>query len=88
MESYVLADRVQSIFSVNAQAALKNCSVPISHFQGTKDHIVLRRNLSQTVKIRPDVRVYKFPTQHFLLQAAPVVAWEAIESFMGIMSRE
>ncbi len=79
---FVLVDRIKSIFAVDASEALRNCPVPIAYFRGTKDWVVPKRNLSKILSIRKDINVYEFPTQHFLLQAAPTDAWSAISDFL------
>lgn len=77
----VLAGRIQSIFAVNAEAALKACSAPIVYFRGKKDFVVPQKNLARIIAIRSDVKVVEFNTDHFLLQTAPAEAWQAIEKF-------
>lgn len=77
----VLADRVRSIFSVNAESALRDCAVPIVYFRGRKDFVVPRKNLDHIVSIRPSIKIVEFDTQHFLLQSAPAQAWVAIAEF-------
>lgn len=81
LEPKVLAARIQSIFAVNADVALKECPVPIMYFRGEKDLVVPRKNVNRILAIRNDVEVVEFNTDHFLLQSAPVDAWNAIEAF-------
>ena len=78
----VLADRIQSIFSVEAHTALKECPVPIMYFRGKKDFIVPEKNLKNIVHIRPDISIAYFETQHFLLQSMPEKAWQEIDHFI------
>jgi pimeloyl-ACP methyl ester carboxylesterase len=82
LEPKILAARIQSIFAVNAQAALKDCPVPIVYFRGIRDFVVPRWNLRKILAIRNDVIVNEFNTDHFLLQTAPAEAWVAISSFV------
>jgi pimeloyl-ACP methyl ester carboxylesterase len=82
----VLAERIQAIFSVNAEAALKECSVPIMYFLGKNDFVVPRQNLDRVLAIRSDVKVIEFNTDHFLLQSAPAEAWNAICEFSTTIS--
>lgn len=79
----ILADRIQSIFAVNAKVQLENCSVPLMYFQGNKDFVVPKRNLDNMLAIKPDIKVVEFDTQHFLLQSAPIEAWQAISAFVA-----
>ncbi len=78
----VLADRIQSVFSVDVAEELRTCAVPILYFRGTKDFVVPRKNLSHIISVNPLVSVVEFNTQHFLLQAAPVESWDAISAFI------
>lgn len=78
----VLADRIQSIFSVNAISDLKHCEIPLAYFRGTKDFVVPKKNLDVILKHKPDIKVASFETQHFLLQSKPKQAWQEILSFI------
>ena len=77
----VLASRIQQVFSVNANVELKACSVPLVYFRGTNDIVVPQWNLKKIVKLKPDIKVVLFETQHFLLQSKPLEAWDAIAAF-------
>ncbi len=77
----VLASRIQQVFSVNANVALKACSVPLVYFRGTNDIVVPQWNLEKIVRLKPDIKVVLFETQHFLLQSKPLEAWDAIAAF-------
>ncbi len=81
LEPKIFAARIQAIFAVDAQTALKECPAPIMYFLGKKDFTVPRKNLNRILSIRSDVKVVEFNTDHFLLQSAPVEAWAAIEEF-------
>ncbi len=78
----VLADRIQSIFAVNAKQALIDCDIPLVYFRGTKDFVVPQRNVNQIKALKPDIAVVNFKTQHFLLQSKPELAWKAISTFI------
>ena len=78
----VLADRIQSIFTVNAIQALTDCDVPLIYFRGTKDFIVPQKNLDLMTKVKPDIAVAHFDTQHFLLQSKPNEVWQEISQFI------
>lgn len=83
LEPKILAERVQSIFTVDAKAALRDRSAPIVYFRGKKDFVVPKKNINQILSIKRDVKVVEFNTDHFLLQSAPAEAWDAISSFAG-----
>lgn len=78
----VLADRIQSIFTVNAHQALTDCDVPLIYFRGTRDFVVPQKNLNLITKVKPDIAVARFDTQHFLLQSKPNKAWQEISQFV------
>lgn len=78
----VLADRMQSIFNVDALHALKNCKVPMVYFRSTKDCMVLKKNIARIIQAKPDITVRHFKTHHFLLQSQPSQAWQAIVEFV------
>ena len=78
---YVLAHRIQEIFSVNAVEALKTCCYPIVYFRGVKDYVVPKKNLNKIISIKPGVKVVEFNTQHFLLQSKPEQAVSELQVF-------
>jgi len=77
----VLSHRIEQVFSVNATESLRNCDVPVVYFRGTKDYVVPKKNLSDILSIKPEVKVVEFNAQHFLLQSNPVQAYKEIKSF-------
>ena len=79
----VLADRIQSTFSVNVTQELKECDIPIIYFRGKQDFVVPKKNLDLIIKTKPDVKVVYFNTQHFLLQSKPNEAWREIALFIN-----
>ena len=85
---HVLANRIKSVYSVNAHKALLQCHVPMVYFRGKYDIVVPKKNLVQMLMVRKDISVVEFPTQHFLLQSTPIKAWDAINSFMKNNSLE
>ena len=78
----VLADRIKSIFHVDAKDALKACSVPIVYFQGQYDNVVPKKNYKLIQEIKSSSQLVSFSTKHFILQAQPKEAWIAIEKFI------
>ena len=83
----VLADRIQFVFSVDAQRALKKCSLPIAYFKGRKDRLVPPQNLRKIIRIKDDIKVFSFNTQHFILQSDPEKAWHAILQFSETLQK-
>lgn len=81
-EPRVLAHRIQAVFRVDAVPALISCKLPIVYFRGTRDLIVGKRNLERILLHKPDIEVKYFPTQHFLLQSCPELAWKEIVQFI------
>lgn len=81
----VMADRIDSIFDVNASQALLDCSMPLIYFRGTGDYVVPRKNLNKIKLLKPSVLVAEFTTRHFILQTTPVEAWAEIQKFVTDM---
>lgn len=77
----VLSYRIQEIFKVNAEQALKNCSYPLVYFRGRKDYVVPKKNLNKILSIKPDMKVVEFNTQHFLLQSKSEQAVSELQVF-------
>jgi pimeloyl-ACP methyl ester carboxylesterase len=77
----VLAHRIELVYSVDVSKQLAACEVPIAYFRGRYDFVVPERNLKLILKIRPDVSVTEFRTQHFILQSMPGPAWDGIDTF-------
>lgn len=78
---HVLSARIGEIFAVDASDALRKCHVPIVYFRGTKDIVVLKKNLGEILSVNPDVKVVEFADQHFLLQSSPERAFAEIRTF-------
>lgn len=81
MNPAVLADRIQSVFAVDAREALGRLNLPLMYFRGFYDYLVPYKNVKAILAIKLDMRVVDFKTQHFLLQSKPVLAAQEILSF-------
>ncbi|MFT6102448.1 MAG: hypothetical protein ACJA2B_000890 [Candidatus Endobugula sp.] len=77
----VLASRMKSIFSIQAENLLGSCTLPMAYFRGDFDFFVPKRNMEKVVVINSKVAVFNFRTRHFILQSVPYDAWEAILRF-------
>jgi len=77
----VLGYRIQEIFSLKAETALANCSFPMMYFRGVNDYVVPEKNVKKILKIKPDIRVVAFDTQHFVLQSKPEQAVSELRVF-------
>jgi pimeloyl-ACP methyl ester carboxylesterase len=82
----VLAARIHSVLTVNATAALRSCGVPILYLIGSHDKIVRPWNLKKIRALRPDVVVGGIEAPHFILQYAPLQAWQSISKFIQGLS--
>lgn len=78
----VLAARTRAALSVDAHAALRQIKTPLAYFRARYDVVVPLWNLKEITAIEPGTKVFNFNTQHFLLQSAPLAAWQAIDDFV------
>lgn len=78
----VLAARTRAAFSIDVSKELQKSRVPVVYFSAKYDVIVPKWNLKKILKIKPDIKVETFNTNHFLLQSVPQQAWEAINKFI------
>jgi pimeloyl-ACP methyl ester carboxylesterase len=79
----VLANRIKTVFNVDAREALRNCQAPILYLLAEDDRIVRPRSLAAIREIRPDMQTVIVRGPHLLLQSCPREAWLAIEGFLG-----
>lgn len=78
----VLAARTRAALRVDVSKELQKSRVPIVYFSAKYDVVVPKWNLKKIIKIKPDINVVTFNTNHFLLQSVPQQAWEAIDKFI------
>lgn len=78
----VLAARTRAALSVDVSKELQKGRVPVVYFSAKYDVIVPKWNLKKILKIKPNIKVEIFNTNHFLLQSVPQQAWEAIRKFI------
>ena len=74
VKTRVMAARARAILSVNVEVALSAIEAPIFVIAGANDKVVLRKNLREILRVRPDVHPYVIPGPHLLLQARPIEA--------------
>lgn len=77
----VLSARTQEIFRIDVKNELASCKVPMMYFRGERDFVVPEKNLKEILRVKPDIKLARFDTDHFLLQSAPTEAWIAISTF-------
>lgn len=82
MNPNVLSGRIESIFDVQAESALKNCPVPVMYFRGKRDFVVPAKNFNHIKDVKGDIQIVEFDSDHFLLQRVPGEAWSAIFQFL------
>jgi pimeloyl-ACP methyl ester carboxylesterase len=78
-----LRSRVLSVFDVDARRELALVTVPVLYLRAIRDRLVPASASREVVAIARQTVVVDIDAPHFLLQAAPVEAAEAIRRFMG-----
>lgn len=78
----VLAARTRAALTVDVDKKLQQSTVPMIYFRAKYDVVVPKWNLKKVTKIKPDINVVTFNTNHFLLQSLPQQAWESIDKFI------
>ena len=78
----VVAARVRALLKVDVQDDLRALDVPLLYLEALRDQIVRGHNVAGIREIRPDARVARIDTRHFLLQLEPKRAAAEIVSFL------
>lgn len=78
-----LRARLRAVLTVDAAGTLAASQVPLPYLQASADHVVPRRAADALRRIRPDVRLMEIDGPHFLLQAAPAAAADAITALLA-----
>ncbi|MFZ5550148.1 MAG: alpha/beta fold hydrolase [Pseudomonadota bacterium] len=81
-----LRARLRAVLTVDAAGALAASRVPLLYLQASSDLVVPRRAAQVVQSIRPDMRLVEITGPHFLLQAAPAEAAQAVKAFLGNLS--
>ena len=82
VSSGVLAHRLRSVLSCEAERELRSVSVPLLYISGEKDRLVTESSLHEVRRGKPDALVASIDAPHLLLQAEPRVAVDALVSFL------
>jgi pimeloyl-ACP methyl ester carboxylesterase len=77
----VLVARARAVLSVDVEAQLRSCPVPILYLAATEDRLVSRRSLAHIRRLQPRVDAVSLVSPHLLLQVAPEVSARAIHTF-------
>lgn len=78
----VLKFRAAATLQADARASLAAVRCPVLYLQARQDRVVPRRGLAQVLQARPTTEVAAIDGPHFLLQARPAEAAQAIVSFL------
>ena len=78
-----LRSRLQAVLAVDVAAGLRSVDVPVLYLRASEDRLVPRTATRLMKQIKPDMRVVDIAAPHFLLQANPKAAAEAVAGFMG-----
>lgn len=83
LDPAVVARRIREILRVDAEADLRRSDVPLLYLQALGDRLIRAHNADRVRRVRPDARLVRIDTLHFLLQLAPRPAAAAIAAFLG-----
>ena len=78
----VVAARVRALMKVDVRAQLQAMPVPLLYLQALRDPLIRKHNAEEITRIRPDARLARIDTRHFLLQLEPKLAAAEIASFL------
>lgn len=83
----VIAHRVKSILSVNAEKELRLCSCPILYLMGKRDKLIKRHNYRRIKAVKNEVKLKTIDTGHFILQLEPERSSEILVEFMDSVKK-
>lgn len=78
----VVAARVRALLRVDTEPQLSDLAVPLLYLQALRDPLIRGHNAAGIGSIRPDARLVRIDTRHFLLQLEPKRAAAAIVAFI------
>jgi pimeloyl-ACP methyl ester carboxylesterase len=78
----VVAARVRALLHVDTRPQLRALAVPLLYLQALRDPLIRKHNAEEIGSIRPDARLVRIDTRHFLLQLEPKRAAAAIAAFI------
>jgi pimeloyl-ACP methyl ester carboxylesterase len=77
----LLAARLRCVLATNEASSFARCTVPTLYIRGTEDRLVPESSSRRMAAIRP-MSIVDVPGPHFLLQANPAGAWNAVTPFL------
>jgi pimeloyl-[acyl-carrier protein] methyl ester esterase len=77
----VLAARLRCVLNTDEAGSFARCTVPTLYIRGTEDRLVPESASRRMAALRP-MRIAHVSGPHFLLQANPVGAWNAVTPFL------
>ncbi|MBX7222987.1 MAG: alpha/beta hydrolase [Blastocatellia bacterium] len=77
----VMAERIKSVLTVDVEAELKSCPVPVLYLGASRDGVVPRRNFTMLQQARPDIRSEFIAGPHLALATNPKAAVQALVRF-------
>jgi pimeloyl-ACP methyl ester carboxylesterase len=77
-----LRARVRAVLCVDVSAQLAEADVPVLYLRASRDRVVPAAASRLVAQLNPSTRVVQLEAPHFLLQAAPAEAAQAVRAFM------
>lgn len=78
----VIAARARALLKIDVEAELRALEVPLLYLQALRDPLIRPHNVEGIRRLRPEVRVARIDTQHFLLQLEPERTAAEIAAFV------
>jgi pimeloyl-[acyl-carrier protein] methyl ester esterase len=78
-----LRERIKELLRIDARSKLREVNVPILYLAASGDGVVPHRACREICECVPSVRVVKLESPHFLLQAIPRQAADAVRDFLN-----
>jgi pimeloyl-ACP methyl ester carboxylesterase len=88
VSSAVLAHRLRSVLSCNAERELRSVSVPLLYIFGTEDRLVRRASFHEIHQAKPDAQLTSIEAPHLILQTKPREAAGGVTRFLQMMCSE
>ena len=82
VSSGVLAQRLRSVLSCHESRELQNISVPLLYISGVGDRLISGRSFQEIRQAMPGIKFASIEAPHFILQANPQEAVEAVVTFL------
>ena len=78
-----LRARLEAVLACDVSAKLPGLSIPILYFRASRDHILPSSAAEKILSAAPHTVIRDFDAPHFLLQAKPVEAAQAVKEFIA-----